>query len=285
MSVFLERNHLFARKPSDAGDPVEMAKAGFGILLCNVGDYEPPLWDDLRHGAIEQGIVVGPWLRTGQQEFEPQRLLFLIDVAESWGDAPYVVNSEKEIDHTGSDVTDYIARQVAGDDAAISSEIRPYGNVVWTPLGHLPALPQRFPAEQSVLDDDDEIRRRWYEAGFSCVVITYGTYHGMQPTQFPRLEPYGLYTADDCLNGFMRWGPAGELEGGPCKDQEDDVQRIGSQHGISAAHKRLKDMDPEGSNPAFDPAQPFALPVDSLKAWDKWARTMTILVQDHDASV
>lgn len=283
MSVFLERNHLFARKPSDAGDPAEMRKAGFGILLCNIGDYPPDEWMDLRDRAMAEGLIVGPWLRTAdaRNDFVPQKLLFLIDIAELWGDAPFVVNSEKEIDLTGDDITAWIETMIRGLDAAISSEIRPYMSVDWTPLAKFPALPQRFPAEQAVRDDDTEIRRRWYEAGFNCVVITYGSYHGMVPTQFPRLSPYGVYTADDCRNNFMPWQPVGEIE--PCK--EEDVIRIGSQHGIEATHKRLKKLDPEGSNPAFDPSVPFALPVEQLKAYDKWARTMTILVTDHDASV
>ena len=63
------------------------------------------------------------------------------------------------------------------------------------------------------------------------------------------------------------------------------MQRIGSQNGIEATYNRLKKLDPEGCNPAFDPKQPFALPVEQLKAYDKWCRTMNILVTDHDAQM
>ena len=149
----------------------------------------------------------------------------------------------------------------------------------------VPRLPQRFPAEQAIKDDDNEIRRRWWEAGFKCVVITYGSYHGMQPIDFPRIDPYGVYTGNDTGGDFAAWGSAGE-NCHPCKDSEEPpVQRIGSQDGIEATYNRLKAMDPEGCNPAFNPKQPAALPIDSLKAYDKWFRTMKILVQDHDAAV
>ena len=63
------------------------------------------------------------------------------------------------------------------------------------------------------------------------------------------------------------------------------MQRIGTQHGIEATYKRLREMDPEGCNPAFDPKNPAALPVADLKAYDKWCRTMLILVSDHDANI
>ena len=42
VSIFLETNHLMARKPSDAGDPVAMKNAGFGALFVNVATTRRP---------------------------------------------------------------------------------------------------------------------------------------------------------------------------------------------------------------------------------------------------
>ena len=291
MSVFLETNHAFCRSP-DAEGAKELRDAGFGAVFCNVGDYPPAEWEYMRDECKAAGVVCGPWLRTqgADRQFDPNRLTFLIEVADDWNpdDPVGICNSESEIKATGSDLTAYIARKIGGRDFAISMEVQPFGNVDWRPLSHLPVLPQNFPGETGRGDTDDYIREMWWNAGVTCVVITYGTYRGMQPTQFPRLDPYGIYTADDCGGNYQAWGSLGETT--PCKKAtppkpEDDMTRIGSQDGIEATYNRLKAMDPEGCNPAFNPKQPAALPIDSLKAYDKWFRTMKILVQDHDAAV
>jgi len=299
MSVFLDRNHLLARKPSDAGDPYAMKAAGFGACFANIGDYEAPLWEDLRQRSLAAGLVFGPWLRTadGHNEFDPARFGYLLDVAEAWG-SPLVVNSEKEIDHTGDDITGYMADELAGRDAAISMEVRPFGAVDWKPLGRagFPVLPQNFPRETGIWDTDDAIRQNWWAAGMECVVITYGTYGGASPVDYPRLSPYGLYTADDCGNDFARWASAGSCE--PCKvpppkppDGGGDMEKIGNQHGVTAAMNRLRTLDPggtalvRGSDGKWPPLSTLqSTPLDKWKAYDKLERTLTILVQDHDAS-
>jgi len=62
----------------------------------------------------------------------------------------------------------------------------------------------------------------------------------------------------------------------------DDMELIGKQHGIIAAYNRMKALDPAGCNPAFDPENYNAIPLDQLKAWDKKCRTDLILAKDHD---
>ena len=62
-------------------------------------------------------MVVGPWLRTADahHEFDPPRFIKLLDcrmIGTRGSPAPLVVNSEKEIDHTGDDVTGWIAPQL-----------------------------------------------------------------------------------------------------------------------------------------------------------------------------
>lgn len=218
MSVFTERNHLFARKPSDAGDPAAMRAAGFGALFCNIGDYPAEEWESLRQRALAEGMACGPWLRTADAHgsFALDRLRYLIDTADAWNWSPLIVNSEKEIDYTGDDLTSVIADEVGDRDAAISMEVRPFGAVDWSPLRYYPILPQSFPAETGIADTDDAIRENWYRAGVECVVVTYGSYGGMEPDEFARLTPYGVYTADDCGNQFARWASLGTCE--PCRD-------------------------------------------------------------------
>jgi len=298
VSVFTETNHLLARKPSDCGDPAAMKAAGFGSLFCNVGDYPPSEWKLVRDGAAAAGLVCGPWLRTADahNEFDPGRLLDLIDIADAWNWAPLIVNSEKEIDHTGDDLTSYIADELGDRDAAISVEVRPFGAVDWRPLAYYPILPQNFPAETGIGDTDDAIRENWYRAGVKCVVITYGTYGGMTPDEFPRLSPYGLYTADDCGNNFARWSALGTVE--PCVGEpnggggETDMELIGSQHGATAALNRLRTLDPGGTALPRNPDgtwPPLSMlqgtPLDKWKAYDKLERALGIAFADHDEMV
>ena len=83
-----------------------------------------------------------------------------------------------------------------------------------------PILPQKFPAETGNYDSDETIRMNWYAAGVQCVVITYGSYGGMRPVDFERLDPYGVYTADDCGNNFAAWQSLGKCA--PCRDNGQD---------------------------------------------------------------
>ena len=88
MSVFLQTNHLFLRNPSGEVENMAAARdAGFGVALANVGDYPESAWDLIRDNADRAGIIFAPWLRTqgADKEFDPQKLLHLIDVADLWG--------------------------------------------------------------------------------------------------------------------------------------------------------------------------------------------------------
>jgi hypothetical protein len=91
----------------------------------------------------------------------------------------------------------------------------------------------------------------------------------------------GMKVLTDLRESIIRPNAAGPTPSPP----EEDMQLIGSQHGIVAAYNRMKAIDPGGCNPKFDPNNYNALPIDQLKAWDKWARTMMILREDHDEAV
>ena len=293
MSIFLETNHLLGRKPSDVGEVAKMRDAGFGAVFCNIGDYPPDEWEGVRDQAKAAGIRCGPWLRTADANtiFDPDRLLFLIDTADSWDWAPLICNSEKEIDHTGADLTRFIAEELGDRDAAISVEVRPFGAVDWKPLAGYPILPQNFPAETGLMDSDDTIRMNWWAAGAQCVVITYGSYRGMTAAQFDRLCPYGVYTADDCGNNFAAWASLGKCS--PCRDNgggggDQDVTVIGHQDGIVAEYNALRDLDPTKTILAKTGGKWAELstiadiPLEKWKAWDKAQRRAQILKDDHD---
>ena len=296
-SVFLETNHLFLRNPRGGVEGVaEMAAASFGVILCNIGDYPPSDWQVIRDRAKSAGVKCGPWLRTANSSgtFDEARLELLVDTADSWDWAPLVCNSEKEIDHSGSELTSYIANELGDRDAAISMEVRPFGAVDWRPVAKYPILPQNFPAETHIGDTDYAIRENWNAAGCPCVAITYGAYGGMVPDEFARLTPYGVYTGDDCGNDFEQWAPLGNCE--PCAhevptppDGGDGVTKIGTQDGVTAAMNRLRDLDPGGTILYRDPKGKWAAldtiegtPLDKWKAYDKLERSLAILVEDHD---
>lgn len=71
-------------------------------------------------------------------------------------------------------------------------------------------------------------------------------------------------------------------------DEGGDVEKIGTQHGVTAAVNRLRDMDPGGtllkkdSKGKWPPISSLTQPVNEWKAYDKLERTLGILVADHD---
>jgi hypothetical protein len=291
VSVFLGTNHLFLRTPGgNVEDVLDMRNAGFGAIFCNIGDDAGPEdWAVVRDRALTANVVCGPWLRTCGEEpiFDPESLLYLIEIADHWG-APLIVNSENELDHTGREVTEFIAHECGSRDWALSTLPFPMDAVDYSPI-KVPVLPQAFgPYYGSIADD---ARAMWHHRGVRCVVDTYGTYEGWTPDMYALLSPYGLFTADDCASDYRRWSPRGVAN--PCMEENggDVQQQIGSQHGVTAAMNRLRDLDPKGTLlqkqggkwPSLSNLQ--NIPVSEWKAYDKLERSLTILVQDHDEAL
>lgn len=286
VDTFVHTNHLFLRNPrGGVEDLATMLEAGFGSVFCNIGDFSPAEWQTIRDRAESLGMVCGPWLRTaegGDGEFDPERLGFLIDTAHEWG-TPYIVNTEAEADFSGSDITAFIAEETRGDDAALSMQPWPFASVDWGPVSHMPILPQIFGAQWAA--DVAAARAEWFRVGATCVVDTYGTYDGTPPEAYPRLSPYGLYTADDCGNVFAPWSPAGSAspyppdDGAPPPTNGGTMEKIGDQHGITAFVDWLQAQpDMPERKPNYDPAKPGTWP------WpERLERTLTILAKDHDA--
>jgi len=295
-SIFTRTNHLFLRNPHGGVEGLaEMAASGFGAVFCNIADYALTEWDLVRSRAVAAGVTCGPWARVaegGSGAFDPERLGRLLDVADEWG-TPLIVNAESELKGSGSEITEFIADEVADRDAAVSMEPWPFANVDWRPIGHLPILPQIFGAQWGA--DADDAREEWFRCGAECVVSTFGTYGGTSPDAYDRLSPYGCYTADDCGNNFVPWEPLGVRSpyppDGPANGG-DGMEMIGSQHGVTASLNRLRTIDPGGTlltpdaSGKWPPLSTLAgTPVDKWRAYDKLERALTILVSDHDAQV
>jgi hypothetical protein len=254
-----------------------MKSAGFGAIFCNVGDYALGEWEPVRARAVSAGLACGPWLRTADANnaFDPERLGFLLDVADHW-QAPLIVNSESELKGSGDEITSFIAEEVANRDAAISVECWPFANVHWYPLAAYPFLPQIFPAEAPAAEDPEACRAQWFAYGVKCVVDTYGAYGGQTPGLYPRLTPYGVYAADDTADNYQAWAPLGERNPYAPSNGGDEVEKIGAQHGISAMADIFRKQWPDKTG------KPDPNDHETWKAIDKWERSQLMLVADHD---
>jgi len=263
-----------------------MKEAGFGVIFCNIKDYAPESWQIVRDRAKAEGVVCGPWARTTSgSTFEPELLTKIQEVADRWGDTPYIVNSESELNGTGSELTSYIQQMCGADDYALSMEPTPFANTDWTPI-KAPVLPQCFGPDYGSPEACERVIAQWQGYGVKCVVPTFGTYNQWQPDVYPLLSPYGLYTADDVQNNFQPWKAKGTHE--PCVTTpapippEDGMEKIGSEHGAKAWYNRMKVLDPDYCTPEFDPENYDAIPPKNLKAHSKLCRTLLILAADHD---
>lgn len=249
---------MVLRDPNGSdGNVAAMRDAGFGIVCCNVRDFAPEAWWLVRQRAEAAGVVCCPWGRTATAgTWDEGMLQRLARIADDWR-SPLLVNSEKELDGSGSTLTRHIA-EVCGDrDWALSMEAWPYASVDWSPLAGVPVCPQIFPAESPPAEHPDDCRHQWQLRGVRCVVFTFGSYAGMRPEQFDRLSPYGVYTGDDCGGNYEAWRPLGICD--PCvhppSPEEDFVEPISDQQALDshktasqAAISAYADPKPKGRN-------------------------------------
>lgn len=265
-----------------------MKAAGFGAIFCNIGDHEPADWDIVRRQAANAGVVCGPWLRTITPGggFSTDKFNLLLIVADAW-QAPCIVNSESELKGSGDKITRFMANVIGRRDVAFSVECWPFSNVEWWVLNKYPVLPQLFPQEAEVAKHPEDVKSIWHQYGMNCVVLTFGSYGGIDPNTFNRMAPYGVYTADDCGGEFYRWSPQGTYD--PClappvtmpKPPEEIMAQIGSQHGITAFVDWLqKQPGIPGRGPNYKK--------EDLSTWpwpEKLERTLNMLREDHDKRV
>lgn len=282
MSIFLETNHLFLRNPQGGIENITaMREAGFEAIFCNIRDYEPYEWDTIRSKAAAAGVVCGPWLRTidANSNFSSGHLDYLIQVADTW-EAPLIVNSESELKDSGNELTKLIAEKLKGREAAISMEAWPFANVDWTPLANVPILPQIFPIESYPSQFPDDCRDQWHIRGINCVVLTFGSFQEQNPSDYKRISPYGVYTADDCGGNYKAWASQGTQN--PCvhiSEPEDTMEKIGSQSGVWTLAKKFRKEWPTLT------AKPDPNDHTTWGAIDKWERAMLILIRDHDKQI
>jgi hypothetical protein len=279
MTVFADACFLLLRHPAGGvEDLAAMQAAGFQGVFCNVGDHDKGAWEAVvRPRALQLGMFCGPWLRTqgSDGDFAEGRLYDLVAVADVWS-SPLVVNSESELKGSGAELTELIANTLEGRDAALSMEAWPFADVEWWPLADVPVLPQLFPPDGAPSHAADVVPQ-WHAYGVKCVFPTFATYGGMRPADYQLVAPYSLYTGDDMGGDYAAWRPTAHGYQGCFDTGDEDMELIGSQHGIDAAVDRLIKLDPEGSKPNRNP--------DDLATWgayDKLRRTLTILAEDHD---
>ena len=293
MSVFKTKSWLYLRNPRGGVEDLDrMQAAGFEGVFCNIGDHTPDEWQTIRGRAGARGMFCGPWARTATagNAWSPYILDRIIDCAEVW-ESPLIVNCESEIQGTGTEATGLIAESCAGLDAAIAPEPIPFDNVGWWPCKEMPTLPQ-IRAEN--VPSLDWIIEQWHAYGIDCVFPTYSSWGGDTPGDFPLNAPYGVYTGDDMGGNYAAWSPREHSYQG-CVEQNggDDMEVIGSQDGVTASMNRLRDMDPGGTLLKKDASgkwpkesiDTLTQPLDQWKAYDKLERSLTILVEDHDADV
>lgn len=181
-------------------------------LFLNVRDYDPDEWQTVRARASAAGIRTGPWSPTNDRatgDFSPRHLDDLVSVADEWRDSPLIVNPEKDIDGSGSEITAYMARNLGGREAAFSVQAWPFDSVDWRPLRSYPILPQIFPAESEAAKDPARCKARWHERGAELVYFTFGTYGGMRPSDFALQAAYSLFPGDPVLATYSLelWQP------------------------------------------------------------------------------
>lgn len=281
MSIFTETNHLFLRNPHGGVEDIRaMRDAKFGAIFCNIGDFPPEEWTDIRRKSETAGVVCGPWLRTVETDdgpFSLKKFRHLIDVADEW-ETPFIDNSEKELDGTGDDLTTIIADGIGKRDGAVSMLAWPMDSVDWSPLRHIPVLPQINPAYSDPSTRPEDCRWQWHKRGVNCVIFSFGSWGMQTADRYDLYSPYGVYTADDCGQNYQAWSPHGTRD--PCVNTlEELMEKIGAAHGVSAMADVLRKEFPNATGKP-DPKNPS-----TWKAIDKFERTLLILVRDHDEKV
>jgi hypothetical protein len=269
--------------------------------------------------------VTAIWLQRAREEFDiwawawcagldpVKEARFHHEQAKAKGCSVFIANMEESYDAHGNQndpkyhmPTLYLEALAWDGPLAVTTTPKFASNMVeWQKIGAI-FMPQSFPGENRIgLTETVQHAADW---GWTLdqirpLVQSYTTQNNWRPDPIElNEEAYNLsvgvvpFTVEQAMDPqgqiwleIMRPAitrPQRFIDHTPdAPDQGDGMQVIGSQHGIIAAYNRMKKLDPEGCNPAFDPNNPDALPIDQLKAWDKECRTKLILAKDHDEAV
>ena len=115
-----------------------MRAAGFTAIFVNIRDFPENRWTTIRNRAQQAGMACGPWARTAKgpndRTWAPEILELVLETGDRW-QQPSIPNSESEIDHSGSTITQFI-RDAIGPrkNVAVSTLARPMQAVDWHPL-------------------------------------------------------------------------------------------------------------------------------------------------------
>lgn len=208
----LNANGTWLRNPrGGVEDVAEMSRVGLMRWLgynLNKGDWLLPSdWAVVRSRAANLGMPTIPWLRVRTREdVRHLRATGEADRAPALG-----LNLEKEAE--GQLTPAMCAEELQGYRGEVITfmEAWLFASVDWHPLARLgPALLQIFPAESTAAHDPVGCEIQAHKKGFAHVFLCYGTYGGMNPSQFDLTRPHSLYTGDDVGPGnWRRWSGPG----------------------------------------------------------------------------
>lgn len=267
--------------PEAWGDVIE-----WGALNVGAEAAADPNWIRQRQLMAGVGVAAFPWLHVRSMG-DLDRLL---DFADRWGTRYAGVNIEDVVSDNLSVPAIAATLQRWGGDALIITLPWIANGQGWQALEAYPFALEYFPFDPTwnpIFDPMDVlVDHACDEIGDEAkITFMYGTYPDAiaNPSRYNLNVAHSFYPGDSIGTTVAEWDEWQHNGPTPFITCGGDMTPIGPQSGIKATYNRFKAMDPAGCNPAFNPDQPFALPVDQLKAYDKWCRTMTILVQDHDA--
>jgi hypothetical protein len=282
-------------------------------IAWGVDPVKPEVMEDYLDDLVEWGLkpVGWAWCDAESEQAARDEALVHARIAGNLGLNDFIANQEEEYDAHGdaaspkyhmSDAYCASFRSILPDiEFAVTTLNRPGSNQVGMREAGAVLMPQCFSEEAPGATIDVAMNHAaawgWTMDRVRPLVQVYET-KGVVPDPNVYLQEsadweVGVipYILEQALSGqgaaaLAALVPAITRQPMPSPPTNGDIMPpIGSQHGIEATYNRLKKIDPAGCNPAFDPKHPDALPVDQLKAYDKWCRTMLILVQDHDAGM
>lgn len=189
MSFFDSGNGVYLRAPdSGVEHGVGEAAPHFKWIALNL-EYPLAEWTTIRTRAEAAGLTVIPWKRL----YTADELELFCDTAEHF--PACILNIEKELDD-GAITPDDILKASDGLDCVISMEPWLFDSVDWFLLADFPFHLQLFPQENSVSHMPEACRAHAYAYGIKKVQFMFGI-HSLEPYDFVRQGPYGVYTGDD----------------------------------------------------------------------------------------
>lgn len=206
LTFFDTMDGVFLRNPrGGVEDVLEMKRAGYYWIACNIGDHAHVEWDLIRRRCQVEGMHCIPWARCRNLN----DLDNLLMIALLWNSPGMIVNLENEAETNlpPSVVREEINGFKYGGAVAISTLGWLQNSVNWKPFAGYTVLLQYFP--QEVPQYKGKLSELFLHAKALTggrVGVTFGTYHGAKPEDYPLGMIHSLYTGDDVGPGnWWRW--------------------------------------------------------------------------------